>query len=104
MPPDEFKLLTAQERGRLAEEALQNPVLQETFSILRRSYMAAWTITLASDVEARENLWRCVQILDDVENQIKKVARNGRIARTELEQIAKKKADDQRRQAKFKII
>jgi hypothetical protein len=90
MQPDEHKLLREQERGRRAEEALQNEILQETFDALRKNYLTAWTVTDVADSEGRENLWRCIQILTDVENHIRTVARNGRIARTELEQIARK--------------
>jgi hypothetical protein len=90
MQPNETKLYREQDRGARAEEALRNSILIESFDVLRKSYITAFTLTEEGDDEKRANLWRAYQILIDVENHIKKVARDGRVARKQIEALAQK--------------
>lgn len=90
MPVNETKLYQEQERGARAEEALRNVILVESFDILRKNYLAAFMASERGEEEQRENLWRALQILDDVENHIKKVARDGRVARKQINDLANK--------------
>jgi len=90
MQPNETKLYREQDRGARAEEALRNSILLESFDVLRKNYLTAFMASAQGEEEQRENLWRALQILDDVENHIKKVARDGRVARKQIEDLANK--------------
>jgi len=85
---DEGKLNADAVRGSRAEELLKDELLQESFETLRKSYTSAWATSAPHERESREYFWRALQVLTDVENQIKKVARDGRVAKKELEDLA----------------
>ena len=84
---DEIKAAQAQGRGQRAEELLRNELLQETIATLRSEYVSAWSRTSAKDTDARERLWQAYQIVGIVEEQLKKIAVDGRIATKDLAKV-----------------
>lgn len=86
---DEDKLNRASVRGTLAEALLQNELLKGSFVGLRKTYTEAWAQTQPDEMNAREYYWRAIQVLDDVENHLKKIARDGRVAKQDIEALAK---------------
>lgn len=84
---DEIKLTQQQGKGQRAEELLRNELLQETFKTLEADYTNSWKITPVNDTLARERLWTAVNILIEMQNHIKKVARDGKLASKDLANI-----------------
>ena len=87
---NEDRLQGAIAKGGHAEALLRNELLTEAFKALEADYIKAWSGTDPAQSEARENLWRAVQILGDVRRHLLKVANNGKIARRELTDLAEK--------------
>jgi protein involved in temperature-dependent protein secretion len=86
---DEHKLQSDAVRGARADELLQNELLKEAFQTLEREYTDSWVKSQPHEREAREFYWKALQVLADVQAKIQIVARNGRVAKTELEMLAK---------------
>jgi len=84
---DEAKLQREASRGSRAESLIRHDLFKESFDVLRTKYIDAWTLTEPAEVEARENFWRAIQVLADVENHIKKVAQTGRLAKKQLDDL-----------------
>ena len=84
---DEGKLQREASRGSQAEGLIKHALFRESFDVLRQKYIDAWTITEPAEVDARENFWRAIQVLADVENHIKKVAQTGRVAKKQLDDL-----------------
>lgn len=76
-------------RGARAETLLNDPLLVESLTKLETDYIAAWKATPVRDTEARERLWQAVQIVGKVENHLRVVADGGKMARAELDEIAR---------------
>ena len=81
---NEDRLQGAITKGAQAETLLRNEFLTEAFKTLEADYINAWSGTDPAQSEARENLWRAVQILGDVRRHLLKMANNGKIAQREL--------------------
>jgi len=87
---NEDRLQGAIAKGAQAETLLRNELLTEAFKTLEADYIKAWSGTDPAQSEARENLWRAVQILGDVRRHLLKVANNGKIAQRELVDLLEK--------------
>ncbi len=87
---DESKLHLAKERGAQAEALMRNELLREAFKTLEAEYVRSWAATQAVESDARENFWRALQILANVEQNLKSVAANGRLAEVELLALAQR--------------
>ena len=86
---DEGKLRLEEQRGAQAQALLDNDLLREAFAGLRQDYMAAWEATGVRETDARERLWQAVQIVGKVQSHLKAVADTGKLARRQLDDIAK---------------
>lgn len=86
---DEGKLREDESRGEQARALLENPLLQEAFAALDKSYVEAWRGTGARDAEARERLWQATQIVGKVRTHLRTVMDTGKLARHELDSIAR---------------
>ena len=75
--PDRVK---EQQRGRLAQSALSNPVYLEAWASLRKDWLQAWEHSPARDIEAREKLWQAIQILGKVQASMEQVMNTGEMA------------------------
>mgnify|MGYP001588606226 CR=1 FL=1 len=84
---DEVSASKAAARGAQAEALLNSELFKEVCQTLREEYIGAWKITHYKETEGRERLWQAVQIVGKVEDHIKKIAANGRVASQDLARI-----------------
>ena len=76
------------QRGREAEELLENPMLAEAFDKIEASYMDEWRQSKLADIEERERLWLAIQVLGEVKRHLRVVVENGVIAKRDIDRIA----------------
>lgn len=84
----EDKRAAAIARGKRAELLLQDELLVESLDSLKAAYIEAWQVTSARDSDARERLWQAVQVVGKVKEHLGSIAANGRIAQTEIDDLA----------------
>lgn len=85
---DEDELSKATARAARAQALLGNELLQEAFDGLEQSYTLAWRSTNIDDVSAREKLFLAINIVGKVRDHLNTVVSNGKLAASELKQIA----------------
>lgn len=78
------------ERGRLAQELLDNPLFVEGFESAEKYLTESWGITKASEVDRREDVWRSLQLLQNIRQHITSVASNGKAVNKELLELNNK--------------
>lgn len=91
---DEQKQLVAMDRAAKADQILSNEMLQEAFSELEKTYMAAWRETGAAETEIfkRERLWLAVNLIGKVQEHLRMVIHNGKLSQAHLAKITRKNA------------
>jgi len=97
---DEDTLSQAASEGARARQLLENDLLAEAFKGLEESYTAAWRSTTIDDVAAREKLFLAINIVGKVRDHLSAIVTNGRLAETELRQLA----ETAERKRRFGII
>jgi hypothetical protein len=97
---DEDTLSQAASEGARARQLLENDLLAEAFKGLEESYTAAWRSTTIDDVAAREKLFLAINIVGKVRDHLTAIVTNGRLAETELRQLA----ETAERKRRFGII
>ncbi len=86
---DEVALERDRLRGQRAERLLSDEILVQGFSSLEETYLQAWRDTKYHDTDGRERLWQAVQIVGKVKTHLQSVVNSGKIAKSELDQIAR---------------
>src|SRR5690242_14572617 len=86
---DEANLNEMATRGGRAEELLDNELLAEAFTALEASYVSAWRATSVDDVTGREKLFLAINIVGKVRDHLASVVANGKLAATELRDLAR---------------
>lgn len=86
---DETPLDADIRRGNDATLLLANPALIEAFDKLRADYLVAWEASPARDTDGRERLWQAYQIVGKVRTHLEHVASGGRLARKQVDEVAK---------------
>ena len=76
------------QRGREAEELLENPMLADAFDKIEASYMDEWRQSKLADIEERERLWLAIQVLGEVKRHLRVVVENGVVAKRDIDRIA----------------
>jgi len=84
------KLLTASWRGDRAKAFLEDEMIQEAFQEIENSYIRAWAQTAPHEFKARENFYSALQILGDFTRHFHKVLQDGKMAKAEIEALAKR--------------
>lgn len=84
---DEITLGIKQARAGQAQVLLENELLKECFQSLHDDYIATWKICAVKDTEGKERLWQAVNILGKVQDHLKKMVIDGRIASKDLAAI-----------------
>jgi hypothetical protein len=89
MTRNAFKLRAQAERGRQAEELVNNPLLREAFDNVRRVIETGWQNTSSEDRQARENAYYLLRSLQALEGNLKAIIVNGANAKRllQLEEI-----------------
>jgi FixJ family two-component response regulator len=72
------------ERGRLAQDVLDNPVYAEAYDLIEKGIYSAWHAS--SDKDEREHLHRLLKSLSKVRQVMEGVMTSGQIAAKKLEQ------------------
>jgi hypothetical protein len=83
---NEAQLRSELERGRLAQEVMDNPVYAESVALMRQQIMDQWATSPARDTEGREKLWTMLKLLENLDGQLKTVMQTGKLASISLEQ------------------
>lgn len=76
-------------RAQHAERLLSDALLAQAFDGLEADYLKAWRETGARDTDARERLWQAIQIVGKVRTHLKSAVSDGKLARRELDDIAR---------------
>lgn len=86
---NEDKLRSDQARGAKAQQLIENELLAEAFSGLEDAYVRAWRDTGIHDINAREKLFLAINVVGKVKEHLSAVAANGKLAKKELEDLAR---------------
>lgn len=78
------------ERGKAAQELLDNPIFVEAFVSAEEYLTASWGITKAPEVDKREDIWRSLQLLTNIRQHITSIAQNGKATNKELLELNNK--------------
>jgi hypothetical protein len=73
------------ERGRAAQQLMDNSLLQECFAALSDQYTASWRA--ARTVEAREDCHRYMTVIDKLKDDIRSIATTGGLERKRLQAL-----------------
>ncbi len=72
------------ERGRMAEEVLNNPVYVEAYAQIEQGITESWR--QSKDAQEREQLHQLLRMVDKARNVVETAMREGRIAKDKLTQ------------------
>ena len=78
------------DKGGNADILLKNPVFIETFETLEREFLDAWKTSGLKDTEERERLYYLFQSLQALKVRIENFSANGRMAKSQLDQLVGK--------------
>ena len=72
--------MTPEERERKAKNLIDDPLLNESFDVLREDLMNRWIHSGSTDLEARESIWLAIRLLERIEGHIKSIVETGHMA------------------------
>ena len=75
-------------RGEQARRLLEDPLLQEAFSVIVAALRDAWVTTADDAPDERERLWLMLKLLGRVRAQIVNVLETGKLADEQLRVLA----------------
>ena len=73
--------MTPEERDRKAQNLINDPLLNESFDVLREDLMNRWTHSGSTDLEARESIWLAIRLLERIHGHIKSIVETGHMAK-----------------------
>jgi len=73
--------MTPEERERKAQNLINDPLLNESFDVLRQDLMNRWTHSGSTDLEARESIWLAIRLLERIHGHIKSIVETGHMAK-----------------------
>ncbi len=77
------------QRGRRAEQLLNDELLQEAFEKLKAEYLRAWEDTKPDDTGYRDQLWYARRVVPLVKKHLTDLVRDGTLARAEIDRMAR---------------
>ena len=83
----EDKLLKARIDGGHAQTLLNDELLQAAFAAVKKAYAEKLLATKVDQSAARETLYQAHRVVGEVENHLRSVLDNGKIANAELESM-----------------
>ena len=86
---NEHALIRATTDAAHADRLLQDETLTDAFKGLEEAYTRAWRNTSIDDVAAREKLFLAINIVGKVRNHLTALVSNGKLAKAELEELAR---------------
>ena len=73
----EIVSMTPEEREVRARGLVNDPLLQESYTVLREDLMNRWNHSGSTDSEARESIWLAIRLLDRIEGHVKSIIETG---------------------------
>ena len=73
--------MTPEERERRAQSLINDPLLNESFDVLKEDLMNRWNHSGSTDLEARESIWLAMRLLDRIHGHISSIVETGRMAK-----------------------
>lgn len=78
------KLKQEASRGVLAQQVMENPIFQEALMLIRADLMLKFERTKFKDSDERDEIWREMNTLANIEQKLKKTLENGKLCQNEL--------------------
>ena len=72
--------MTPEERERRAQSLINDPLLNESFDVLKEDLMNRWNHSGSTDLEARESIWLAMRLLDRIHGHINSIVETGHMA------------------------
>ena len=69
--------MTPEERERRANSLINDPLLKESFDVLKEDLMNRWSSSGSTDLEARESIWLAMRLLDRIHGHITSIIETG---------------------------
>ena len=73
--------MTPEERERRAQSLITDPLLNESFDVLKEDLMNRWNHSGSTDLEARESIWLAMRLLDRIHGHISSIVETGHMAK-----------------------
>ena len=73
--------MTPEERERRAQSLINDPLLNESFDVLKEDLMNRWNHSGSTDLEARESIWLAMRLLDRIHGHISSIVETGHMAK-----------------------
>lgn len=87
---DEKNLKDQQNRGALAMQILEHPLYQEAYIAIRARLLDEFTKTKFKDGAERDEIWRKMQTIDEINKWFESLISNGEFAKkTLLQKVSK---------------
>lgn len=82
MQPDELDFRDAKviERGVRAEKLLKDPLLVESFEMVKKALMVKWEQSPVRDSDGREKLYLMIKAVNDAHGYLEQAMRDGTVA------------------------
>lgn len=77
------------ERGRIAQDILDNEIFQEAMKMLEDEYKNIWATTKQDESEEREKLWMAMKLIPEFERQLRIIVEKGIIKKNQIVKIKK---------------
>jgi hypothetical protein len=87
--PDEFQLHQQSAKALRAKELLENELLTEAFAGLKNGYLAQLMATNVMQADVREKCYLAMRVVDVVQDHLKTIIANGKLAESDLKELAK---------------
>ena len=86
---NQSKLQDEKNRGEKARLLLEEPLIKESFELLKKEYKQAIFQTKYNEDDTRTALWQAYHITDKIENHLHTVVETGKLATVQLNQLKK---------------
>ena len=77
------------ERGRIAQDILDNEIFQDAMEMLEDEYKNIWAATKQDESEEREKLWMAMKLIPEFERQLRIIVERGTIKKNQIVKIKK---------------
>lgn len=77
------------ERGRIAQDILDNEIFQDAMEMLEDEYKKIWASTKQEESEERERLWMAMKLIPEFERQLRIIVERGIIKKNQIVKIKK---------------
>ena len=77
------------ERGRIAQDILDNEIFQDAMEMLEDEYKKIWAATKQEESEQRERLWMAMKLIPEFERQLRIIVEKGIIKKNQIVKIKK---------------